>query len=144
MSFCIGSGQIHAVGVVFQAGCPHVGFIALAIAALFLAGSPVRRGIGGGNADAIDDLVAGRQTEAVAVSFAVGAGIVFVLALILQRELQAVDQAEEVVVTVGSHAVGAPGHKVVGFDIGIIAKFRQHIRPGADVIDNAVVAAVVE
>ncbi|MNT00695.1 hypothetical protein D3C72_1351350 [compost metagenome] len=140
----IGCCQVNIVVVVFQAAGPNISFVALTEGARFLPGSTVGRGIGGTHAQAVDDFIAGRQTPTVAVRLAVGTAVVFVLALVLYRELQTFDQAEEVIVTVGCHAVGTTIHKVVGFDVGVITELRQHIRPGADVIDNAVVAAVVE
>ena len=58
--------------------------------------------------------------------------------------MQAVDEAEEIAVTVGGHAVSTAGHVNVGLSVGITAEFRQHISPGFDVVHHAVVTAIVE
>ena len=58
--------------------------------------------------------------------------------------MQTVDEAEEVAVTVGCHAVGTAGHVNVGLGVGIAAEFRQHIGPGFNVVDHAVVPAIVQ
>ncbi|MNV50854.1 hypothetical protein D3C71_1428830 [compost metagenome] len=72
------------------------------------------------------------------------AAVAVVFALVLQRQVQAFHQAEEVAVTVGSQAIGARGHKVVGVAVGVAAVFRQHVGIGFCVVHHAVVTAVVE
>ena len=68
----------------------------------------------------------------------------FVSTLVLQRKVQAVDQTEEVIITVGRHTVSTANHIVVGPGIGVATKYRQHIGPGFNVIHDAVITAIIE
>ncbi|SSN10770.1 Uncharacterised protein [Klebsiella pneumoniae] len=67
-----------------------------------------------------------------------------VFTLILQSEVQTVNQTEEIGVTVGCDAVGTTGHVVVGIVPAVTAPFNQHIGCRFDVVDRAVVTAIVE
>ncbi len=67
-----------------------------------------------------------------------------ILPLILQAEIQTVQQPAQAAVVVGQQAVGAAGHEVVGRFVAVVAEFGQHVRPAGHVIQQAVVAAVVQ
>ena len=76
-------------------------------------------------------------------AFLIVAGI-FIFALILQRKVQTLHQTIEVGVTVGCYAIGAAGHEVVGFGVGVAAELRQHIGPAFHVVQYAIVTTVIE
>ena len=80
---------------------------------------------------------------AVIGAFLIVAGI-FIITLILHREVQTLHQTKEVGVTVGSHAVCTTGHKVIGISIRVATKFWQHIGPAFNVVQDAIVTAVIE
>ena len=114
----------------------------------------IGRSICRAEADAHTEIVGSRDTEAVAIftrQFTIATVIgafartrVFVITLILQGKVQTIYQAEEIAVAVGRHAVGTAEHEDVSLGVGIAAEFRQHIGPGFNIINNAVVAAVVQ
>ena len=105
------------------------------------------------SADTVVDIIGQGGAVTVAVLFqrattVVGRGSTFaayaaVFTLILQSKVQAVNQTEEVRVTVGCHAVSARLQEVVR-TVGVAAEFRQNVSPGSYVVDNAVVTTVVE
>ena len=68
----------------------------------------------------------------------------FVSTLILQRKVQAVDQTEEIVITVSCQTVSTTVHEVIGPGVRISTKYRQHIGPGFYVIHDAVITAVIK
>ncbi len=68
---------------------------------------------------------------------------VFIITLILQGEMQAVDEAEEIAVTVGGHAVSTTGHVNVG--LGVVSPPNSgSISVRFNVVDHAVVTAIVQ
>ena len=68
---------------------------------------------------------------------------VAVFTLVLNSKVQAVNQTEEVSVTVGREAVTTLLHEVVR-TVGVATEFWQYVGPGSYVINNAVVTTVVE
>ena len=117
----------------------------------------VRRTIGRCDAHAHTQIVGGGEAKSVTVrvfdvaTIIVGGaflifitGLIFIFTLILQGEVQAVNQTEEVIVTVGCNAVSAAGHKVIGLGVGVAAEFWQHIGPAFYVVQYAVITAIVE
>ena len=66
-----------------------------------------------------------------------------VFTLVLNSKVQAVNQTEEVGVTVGREAVTTLLHEVVR-TVGVTTEFWQYVGPGSYVINNAVVTTVVE
>lgn len=103
------------------------------------------------SADAIPNIVGQRGAEAVAVLFAPTTTVVgrafaadaTVFTLILQSKVQAVNQTEEIRVTVGCNAVSTGLQEVVR-TVGVAAEFRQNVGPGRYVVYYAVVTTVVE
>ncbi|CTS77853.1 Uncharacterised protein [Escherichia coli] len=69
---------------------------------------------------------------------------VFVITLILQSKVQAIDLTKEAIVTVGCNTISTTIHEVVSASIGIATKFWQHIGPCFDVIYDTVVTTIVE
>ncbi len=102
------------------------------------------------SADAIPNIVGQRGAEAVAVLFAPTTTVVgrafaadaAVFTLILQSKVQAVNQTEEIRVTVGCNAVSTGLQEVVR-TVGVAAEFRQNVGPGRYVVYYAVVTTVV-
>ena len=98
------------------------------------------------SADAIKDVISYRSTVAVAVLFLRATTVVgrafaadaAVFTLVLQSKVQAVNQTEEVRVTVGCNAVSTGLQEVVR-TVGVAAEFRQNVGPGSYVVNNAVV-----
>ncbi|KEP73394.1 hypothetical protein HR12_11285 [Microbacterium sp. SUBG005] len=97
----------------------------------------------------------GRHTEAVAVletnvimavfgAFLIFVWSTFIISLILQRKVQAIDQTKEIIVTVGRHTVSTANHIVIRPGVRISTKYRQHIGPGFNVIHDAVITAVIK
>ena len=68
---------------------------------------------------------------------------VAVFTLVLNSKVQAVNQTEEVSVTVGREAVTTLLHEVVR-TVGVATEFWQYVGPGSYVVNNAVVTTVVE
>ena len=68
---------------------------------------------------------------------------VAVFTLVLNSKVQAVNQTEEVSVTVGREAVTTLLHKVVR-TVSVATEFWQYVGPGSYVVNNAVVTTVVE
>ena len=68
----------------------------------------------------------------------------FIITLVLQRKVQAVDQTEEIVITIGRQTVSTTVHEVIGPGVRISTKYRQHIGPGFNVIHDAVITAIIE
>jgi len=100
-------------------------------------------------AEAFAQVIGQGAAEAVAVLFQQATtGVVFtadaaVFTLVLQSKVQAINQTEEVLVTVGCNAVTTGLQEVVG-TVGVAAEFWQYVGPGGDVVDDAVVTTVVE
>ncbi len=63
--------------------------------------------------------------------------------MVLQGKVQAINQTEEVGVTVGREAVTTLLHEVVR-TVGVAAEFWQNVGPGRYVVNYAVVTTVVE
>ena len=80
------------------------------------------------------------QSATTGVVFAVNAAV---FTLILQSKVQAINQTEEVLVTVSCNAVSTGLQEVVS-TVGVAAEFWQYVSPGGDIVDNAVVTTVVE
>lgn len=103
------------------------------------------------SADAVPDVISYGSTETVAVLFQSATTVVgcafaanaAVFTLVLQSKVQAVNQTEEVRVTVGCNAVSTGLQEVVR-TVGVAAEFRQNVGPGSYVVNNAVVTTVVE
>lgn len=133
------SRQVNVVGVVFQT--TGVGFSIVTTAqsqlGILVAGT-FRVGVRETCADAVPDIIGQRGTETVAVLFqsftaVVGRRSTFtaytaVFTLVLQSKVQAVNQTEEVRVTVGGNAVSTRLQEVVG-TVGVAAEFRQNVGP---------------
>ena len=66
-----------------------------------------------------------------------------VFTLVLNSKVQAVNQTEEVSVTVGREAVTTLLHEVVR-TVSVATEFWQYVGPGSYVVNNAVVTTVVE
>lgn len=90
------------------------------------------------SADAIPNIVGQRGAEAVAVLFAPTTTVVgrafaadaAVFTLILQSKVQAVNQTEEIRVTVGCNAVSTGLQEVVRtVGVAVAAEFRQNVGP---------------
>ncbi|MPM95804.1 hypothetical protein SDC9_142959 [bioreactor metagenome] len=82
------------------------------------------------------------STKTVAVLFFHIAVLVFTL--ILQGQIQAIHDAEEVGVTVSCQAAGTFGHKVIGLCGGVAAEFREHIGPCFHVIQRTQVTTIIK
>ncbi len=156
--FGIGGGEIDIVSVIFQTGSPRIGAIAarddrIATAIVDLFCGTIGAGVSGGRAKAHAEIVSGGQTEAVAVlgldtvtarGAFVAVAVVFIIALVLQREVKPFNHAEEIGVAIRRHTITTTHHVVVAVGIGVAAEHRQHIGPGFDVINHAIVTAVIE
>ena len=70
--------------------------------------------------------------------------LAFVRTLILQREIQTLNQTEEILVTVGGQTVSTTVHKVIGPGVRVTAKYRQHIGPGFNVVHDAVITTIIK
>ena len=68
----------------------------------------------------------------------------FIITLILQSKVQAIDLTKEAIVTVGCNTISTTVQEVIGTSIGIATKFWQHIGPCFDVIYDTVVTTIVE
>ena len=108
-----------------------------------------RAGVRETSADAVPDLISHGGAEAFAVLFLEAAtvvGLIFAahaaVLPVLQSKVQAVNQTEEVRVTVGGNAVSTGLQEVVG-TVGVATEFRQNVGRSY-VVNNAVVTTVVE
>lgn len=136
------SGQVDVVRVVFQTA--GVGFSVVAttqcqLAVLVAKTFGVR--VCETSADAIIDVIGQRSTVTVAVLFQGGTTVVgrrqsafaadaAVFTLILQSKVQAVNQTEEIRVTVGCNAVSTGLQEVVRtVGVAVAAEFRQNVGP---------------
>lgn len=132
-------GQVDVVGVVFQT--TGVGFSVVATTqcrnTILLVGTFGVR-VRETSADAIPNIVGQRGAEAVAVLFAPTTTVVgrafaadaAVFTLILQSKVQAVNQTEEIRVTVGCNAVSTGLQEVVRtVGVAVAAEFRQNVGP---------------
>ncbi len=119
------------------------------VSGVVLIGSTFRRGDSATDREAFADCISQRSavTVTVLVQQAATVGVftahAAVFALILQREVQAIHQAEEVGVTVSGIAVTTLLHKVVSA-VGVAAELRQNIGPGGHIIGYAVVTTIIE
>ena len=66
-----------------------------------------------------------------------------ILALVLNSKVQAINQTEEVSVTVGREAVTTLLHKVVR-TVSVATEFWQYVGPGSYVVNYAVVTTIVD
>ena len=102
-------------------------------------------GIGIGAADgeiAAAKVIGHRRTKTVAILFFHIA--VFVFTLVLQGEIQAINDAEEVGVTVRRQTAGAFGHEVIGLRGRVPTELREHIGPRFNVVQRTQITTVVE
>ena len=70
--------------------------------------------------------------------------VTIIFSLVLQREVQTINQTEEIAVTVGQQAGRTTVHEVVGSSPRVAAPLNQHIGVSCDVVDSAVVTTVVQ
>src|SRR5699024_5635515 len=96
-------------------------------------------------------IVSSRQTKAITIRFnyvtafpVVHFCSTIIFTLILQSKVQTINQAEEIIVTVGGYASSTLGHKYIGLSPGISTKLRQHVSPSANIISYTIVATIVD
>lgn len=127
--------RVDVVGVVFQT--TGIGFSVVTTTQYQLFWSSVRlEGVSETSADAVPDIISYGGAEAVAVLFLSATTVVghvfaadaAVFTTVLQGKVQAVNQTEEVRVTIGCNAVSTGLQEVVG-TVGVAAEFRQNVGP---------------
>ncbi len=129
---------VNVVGVVFQTTGVGFSVVATAFIQTILIAVTFGVRVRETSTDAIIDVIGQRGTEAVTVLFqsattVVGRRSTFaadaaVFTLILQSKVQAVNQTEEIRVTVGCNAVSTGLQEVVR-TVGVAAEFRQNVGP---------------
>ncbi len=145
------SCQVNVVRVVFQTTGVGFSVITTTFGQRVLIISTFGVAVSETSADAVPDVISYGSTETVAVLFQSATTVVgcafaanaAVFTLVLQSKVQAVNQTEEVRVTVGCNAVSTGLQEVVR-TVGVAAEFRQNVGPGSYVVNNAVVTTVIE
>ena len=155
LSFRISCSQVNVICVIFQASSPYFSSFTRSIQRIFfsigyLPISTIRFCIGCTNAKSFI-IVSSRQTKAITIRFnyvtafhVVHFCSTIIFTLILQSKVQTINQAEEIIVTVGGYASSTLGHKYIGLSPGISTKLRQHVSPSANIISYTIVATIVD
>ena len=122
---------------------------------MFLVIGAVRSRIRCAKVQAHAGVISGRETNTIAVlsgNFTVaivGAVVAFsptiiVSALVLQSKIQAINQTEEVGVTIGCKVIGTGVHEHVSLGVAIATEVWQHIGPRFNVVYDTVVTTVIK
>ena len=145
------SSQVDVVRVVFQTTGVGFSTVASTEAHVVLGTGALRAGHGSTNTEAFTQVISDRTANAITVltqCFTTVVSLIFtayatVFTLILNSEVQAINQAEEIAVTVGRKAVTTLLHEVVR-TVGVAAEFWQNVGPGSYIVNHTVVTTVVE
>ena len=133
--------QVDVVRVILQTSCPLFSFFTLTAEFGFLGVGTVCCTVSTYDTKAFE-FVADRATDAVAVGTLRNTST-FVFAQVLNGKVQAVNQTEEVGVTIGSNAAYTTNEEVIAV-CRVTAKLRQHIGVTQCIINHTVVTAVIE
>ena len=133
--------QVDVVRVILQTSCPLFSFFTLTAEFGFLGVGTVCCTVSTYDTKAFE-FVADRATDAVAVGTLRNTST-FVFAQVLNGKVQAVNQTEEVGVTIGSNAAYTTNEEVIAV-CRVTAKLRQHIGVTQCVVNHTVVTTVVD